>query len=123
MIYLLDVSVLVALLLKNHVDNAAVENWARGKELAVCPISELGFIRVATGVYKTSMEAARTTLAEFKQNECLNFVPDNQSALDGRAAPDSKRTTDWYLANLAEAHGMKWATLDTHADHPVAEVI
>jgi hypothetical protein len=27
------------------------------------------------------------------------------------------------LANLAKAHGMKWATLDTKANHPNADFV
>lgn len=123
MIYLLDVSTLVALLLENHVHNPRVEDWAAGKKLAVCPIVELGFLRISVGVYKTTMEQARTTLEEFKRNECFHFVPANLSALDGLPAPDHKKSTDWYLANLAQAHGMKWATLDAHATHPAAELV
>ena len=45
------------------------------------------------------------------------------SALDGAAAPSGGKSTDWYLANLAAKHGMKWATLDAGAKHQVAELI
>jgi len=41
----------------------------------------------------------------------------------GDAAPSSGKTTDWYLANLAKRHGMKWATLDAGANHPNAELV
>ncbi len=31
------------------------------------------------------------------------------------SAPSAGKSTDWYLANLAKKHGMKWATLDKTA--------
>jgi predicted nucleic acid-binding protein len=50
MTYLLDVSALLALLLENHTMHARVSAWVKGKKVAVCPITELGFIRVATSL-------------------------------------------------------------------------
>jgi predicted nucleic acid-binding protein len=38
-------------------------------------------------------------------------------------APNSGKTTDWYLANLANAHGMRLATLDKSVKHPAAEIV
>jgi predicted nucleic acid-binding protein len=93
-----------------------------GKKLAVCPITELGFIRVSTSkAFNLSMADARKLLENFI--ESAEFVPDDLRALEGTAAPTSAKTTDWYLANLAQKHGMRWATLDQSAKHPVAELI
>jgi len=122
-IYLLDVSVLLALLLETHVHHDRVTAWAEGKQMALCPITELGFIRISVAVYKSTMAQARQTLLDFQASDAPLFIPASISALAGIPAPDSKKSTDWYLANLAAVHGMKWATLDSLANHPAAELL
>jgi predicted nucleic acid-binding protein len=122
MTYLLDVSTIIALLWQTHSDHVKVSAWAKGKKLAVCPITELGFIRVSTSkAFNLSMADTRKLLENFI--ESTEFVPDDLRALEGAVAPNSAKTTDWYLANLAQKHGMRWATLDRSAKHPVAELI
>lgn len=122
--YLLDVSVLVAYLWPRHVFHSRAANWIKGKQVAVCPITELGFIRVSTSAkFGASMPDARAALQNWLQQTQPDFLPCDLRALDGPPAPSSAKTTDWYLANLAEKHGMKWATLDAHANHPAAELI
>ena len=59
MIYLLDVSTLVALLTATHEDNEKVAAWLPGKKVAVCPLTELGYLRVAIGVYHAGGGASR----------------------------------------------------------------
>lgn len=122
--HLLDVSVLVALLWPSHTDHQRARTWASGKALVLCPITELGFIRVSTSpAFNATMADARRALADFIQDENPGFVPADKRALDGEIAPASSKTTDWYLANLAAAHGMKWVTLDGRAKHSNAEVV
>ena len=122
--YLMDVSTIVALLWAGHADHARTNNWATGKKLAVCPITELGFLRVVTSpAFNATMEDARTVLENFLSDEKPEFVPADTRALDGEIAPTSGKTTDWYLANLANAHGMNWVTLDTRAKHPAAVLV
>ena len=122
--YLLDVSTLVALLWQTHVNNAKAIAWAGGKTLAVCPITELGFVRVVTSpAYNATMSQARETLKDFLEKQSPEFIPADARALHGEIAPASGKPTDWYLANLAKAHGMRWATLDTRAGHPNAELV
>jgi len=53
----------------------------------------------------------------------VEFVPGDLRALEGVAAPTSAKTTDWYLANLAQKHGVQWATLDQSARHPATELV
>jgi predicted nucleic acid-binding protein len=92
--------------------------------LVLCPIIELGFIRISTGpAFNATMEDARQALADFILDENPEFIPADIRALDGDPAPASGKTTDWYLANLADQHGMKWATLDTGAKHSAATVL
>jgi len=122
--YLLDVSTLVALLWKGHLDNPKASAWRAGKDVALCPVTELGFLRVVTSrAFNASMSQARQVLQDFITKETPKFIPADTRALSGRIAPSSSKTTDWYLANLADAHGMKWATLDTTAKHPNAELV
>jgi predicted nucleic acid-binding protein len=122
MTYLLDVSTIIALLWQTHVDHAKASAWAKGKKLAVCPITELGFVRVSTSAaFNLPMADARKLLQDFLGT--VEFIPADLRALDGAVAPNSAKTTDWYLANLADKHGMQWATLDQYAKHPAALLI
>ena len=64
--YLLDISVLVALLFKNHSHHAQARAWLAGKKPVLCPLSELGFIRVAmSAAHNATMDEARKALADF----------------------------------------------------------
>ena len=122
--YLLDVSTIVALLWREHADHAKTRAWAAGKKLAVCPFTELGFLRVVTSpAFNATMPDARDVLKDFLAMEKPEFIPADIRALQGEAAPASSKTTDWYLANLARAHGMNWATLDTRANHPARTLV
>lgn len=122
--YLLDVSTLVALLWQSHVDNAKTIAWAEKRSLALCPLSELGFVRVVTSpAFNATMSQARETLKDFIAKQSPAFIPADARALDGEVALSSGKTTDWYLANLAQLHGMRWATLDKKANHPNAELV
>ena len=120
--HLLDVSVLVALIWPSHTHHHAATDWAEGKSLVICPIVELGFIRVSTSpAHNASMSDARQALADFIKDEHPAFIAADLPVLSGAVAPTSRKTTDWYLANLADAHGLRWATLDVSAQHPNAE--
>ena len=123
MTYLLDVSALLAWLLDDHPENARLLAWETGKTVAVCPITELGFLRIACNTYGASLPDARQALAEWKAQRQPAFVPCAIPTADGEAAPGWKLTTDFYLGNLAAAHQMKLATLDGKMGHPAAEAI
>jgi predicted nucleic acid-binding protein len=120
--HLLDVSMLIALIWPSHVAHSRARAWySANKEIALCPITELGFLRVSTSpAFNATMEDARRALKDFIQDESPDWIPDDIRSLDGETAPSSGKTTDWYLGNLATAHGMNWATLDTRANHPAA---
>jgi len=121
---LLDVSALVALLWKTHVHHQRAVAWRKDKTIALCPITELGFIRVCTSpAYNLAMNDARKLLSDFIHDEKPEFIPADTRALDGVPAPSSSKSTDWYLANLAGAHGMKLVTFDGGLSHPAAEQI
>ena len=120
---LLDVSTLVALIIEGHEFNQRANDWLSGKKVALCAISELGFLRVAALAYGVELSAAREALQQFKADHKPEFLPCDVSALQGRESPSAAKTTDYYLANLAEKHGMKWATLDTGIKHPAALIV
>jgi len=46
--YLLDVNALIAVIWRNHPDHSKADVWLEGKDLATCPLSELGFLRIST---------------------------------------------------------------------------
>ena len=123
MSHLLDVSVLLALIWPTHTDHQRAKAWYRGKRVALCPITELGFIRISSGPLGTPMADTRKALQDFIKDEEPDFIPADIRALDREAAPTSGKTTDWYLANLAAAHSMQWATFDKTAKHPNALLI
>ena len=119
MIYLLDVNVLIAAIWQDHQDQPRVEAWLRGKQTATCPISELGFLRISSGdtfPFRADPQPCRNALSEFVQKNRCRFVPDDFSPkrID---AQSSRQFTDLYLAELAERHRMKLATLDARISH------
>ena len=62
-------------------------------------------------------------LAEFLRDEIPLFIPCDRRALDCQIVTSPRKTTDVYLADLAAAHGLRFATLDEGITHPVAELI
>jgi len=122
---LLDISTLLAAIWQNHSAHKMADRWVTGKSLAVCPFSELGFLRISThpkGPFRANMADARALLDDFlKKNNC-HFISADLPGLHSNAT-DSETVTDSYLADLAEKHGMKLATLDTRIHHRAAELV
>lgn len=119
---LLDVSVLLALMIEGHPQQASARKWlSQGFKPVVCPITQLGMVRIASNTYKMPVNDALRVLADFMRD--AEFVPCDLSLMSGIPAPNSAQTTDWYLADLAAWHGMKWATFDAGAKHPAAELV
>jgi predicted nucleic acid-binding protein len=124
MTYLLDVSALVALLWDTHEFNARVTQWQENQSLAVCPITELGFLRLSTQPsFGLSPAEARHLLREWKDTRKPIFLPCDLTPLEGDEPPGSGKTTDFYLASLAAKHDMEWATLDSGVKHPASFLI
>ena len=122
MIWLLDVSVLVARLVQSHEHHSRVNAWWPAREFTVCPITELGFLRVACAL-GSSMADARAVLAEFLREQNPAFIPCDRRALDSAAITSARKTTDIYLADLAAAYGYRLATLDAGINHPAADLV
>lgn len=120
--YLLDVSVLLAWNWPEHVFHKRVVDWDVTSP-GICPITELGFLRISCQAYGASVDQARQMLAAWKETLNPKFITCDVSALTGTKPPNGAQTTDYYLANLAEEHGLRWATLDASSKHPAAFVI
>src|SRR5229473_282775 len=116
--YLLAVNVLLAAVWANHPQYAAADAWLNGKSVVVCPISELGFLRISTNkkAIAAPMEDARKALEKFLSETHAMRIPDDLPALESHAK-NSEQVTDQYLAALADRHGYKLATLDEGIKH------
>jgi toxin-antitoxin system PIN domain toxin len=121
---LLDVNVLLAAIWTNHSRHTECFSWLEGKELIVCPLAELGFLRISTNkkALNAPMEKARELLQRFLDERNVGRIADDLPALQS-AAKISEEVTDHYLANLAAEHGLKLATLDRNLAHPNVEII
>ena len=125
MTYLLDINALLAAIWRTHSLHQKSDAWMDGRKLGVCPLSELGFLRISAhpkGPFRAGMSDARLLLTDFLRKHHCAFIPADLPGLQSRAV-DSETVTDWYLADLAAAHGMKLATLDARIRHKAAELI
>ena len=122
---LLDVNALIALLWASHEHNPRTWKWleAEGK-VAICPLTEIGFLRISTQpVYGATVEQARKMLRDWKAAKKPAYIACDLDALKTAAPTTGNKTTDFYLASLAEAHGLKLATLENRMGHPAAFTI
>ena len=121
---LLDVNVLLAAIWTTHSRHGECFAWLAGKELVVCPLAELGFLRISTNkkAINAPMEKARELLQKFLDERNVARIPDDLPALQS-SSKTSEEVTDHYLADLAAKHGIKFATLDRNLVHPNAEII
>ena len=122
--HLLDVNVLLASIWTTHPQHATAMAWLPGKTLVVCPIVELGFLRISTHkkAFNFTMTDARTGLEKFLSERNAAHIPDDLPALNSKPAT-SAQVTDHYLADLAAKHGWKLATLDAGIKHVSVELI
>lgn len=111
--HLLDVNVLLAAIWKPHPHNNAAFVWLKGKSIALCPIVELGFLRISTNkkALNVPMKEARAALEQFASERGAERIADDLPALESKAEK-SEQVTDNYLAALAARHGFKLATFD-----------
>lgn len=119
MTHLLDVNVLLAAIWDNHPLHERAFAGIKGKRLAVCPLAELGFLRISThprATINAPMDKARELLQRFIQERSASRIPDDLPALESRPKK-SEEVTDSYLAELAARHDMKFATLDERIKH------
>jgi predicted nucleic acid-binding protein len=122
--HLLDVNVLLAGIWTTHAHHQQVLTWLQGKEIVLCPVSELGFIRVSTNkrAIDVPMDRTRESLEKFAKERKADRIPDDLFALASHPRT-SDQVTDHYLADLAAKHELKLATLDGQLKHPSAELV
>lgn len=122
--YLLDVNVLIAAIWVTHSEHARADAWVQKKQLATCPLTELGFLRISTHpkALKATMADARKLLEHFHSQMAPVFAADDLQPLNSKPE-SSDEVTDFYLADLAASRGMKLATFDASLQHPAVELI
>ena len=122
---LLDVNILVALCLRDHVHHTLVNDWwARvpSRAWASCAITELGFIRVVMNAKVNpeplNLPSALETLTKIKSVGQHRFwpslvAPDSLAVFqDASDAIGFRQTTDLYLLATAMVNNGQLATLD-----------
>lgn len=120
MIYLVDVSALIALGFQEHEFHNRVAGWVSKEQpidLATCSITELGFVRILsqTPEYGLTVGQACALLARLKAATSVQFkfIDDTHGISDLPAwVKSGKQITDGHLAELAKANGAALATLD-----------
>ena len=125
MTHLLDVNVLLAAIWTEHPHHQRTFTWLNKKSIAVCPISELGFIRISTnarGPFNAPMDRTRSLLKSFLSQRNVRRISADLPVLASHAGK-SDAVTDVYLVELAARHEMKLATLDENIRHPAVTVI
>jgi predicted nucleic acid-binding protein len=123
--HLLDVNLLIAGIVQTHSQHALARDWLSGKEIVLCPIVELGFLRISTNSKSAiglTTDRAREILEKFASERNADRISDNLPALDSHPR-SSGQVTDHYLADLAAKHGFKLATFDVQLKHPSAELV
>ncbi len=122
--YLLDINVLLAAIWKNHSQHSKAFGWLADKEVVLCPLTELGFVRISTNpkAINASVEKSREALSRFLQERKAVQIADDLPPLESHPKT-SAQVTDCYLASLAERHGFTLATLDAGIKHPAAEIV
>jgi toxin-antitoxin system PIN domain toxin len=122
--YLLDVNLLLAAIWTNHSRHLTAFAWLEGRSIVVCPLCELGFLRISTNkkAINVPMKKARELLEKFLNERNASRIADDLPALESHPRA-SEQVTDLYLAELAARHDMKLATLDESIAHPVVEIV
>ena len=124
MTFLLDVSVLIALLDPIHVHHDLVHEWFAiegQKNWATCPLTENGVLRiVGHHTYRNfpgNVKTVAESLSKLRSLPGHTFWPDDISLLDSPKIDLTRlltaaQLTDSYLLGLAQAHAGQLATLD-----------
>jgi toxin-antitoxin system PIN domain toxin len=122
--HLLDVNILLAAVVDAHPQHVRALTWLTNKKIVLCPVSELGFIRIGTHkrAYALPMERVRAGLEKFASERKVERIADDLPALESHSR-SSEEVTDHYLADLAAKHGLKLATFDQDLAHPAAEIV
>ena len=123
--HLLDTNVLLAALISTHPHHAKAFAWLAGKDIVLCPTTELGFLRIGCHkkAYALPLPGLRQSLSHFSNQRKADWIADDLPALDSKAATNAEEITDHYLADLAAKHGLTLATFDRRIKHASVELI
>lgn len=108
----------------HHSRHSEAFAWLKGKVIVLCPLAELGFLRISSNkkAINVEMDKAREALYQFCTERKAERIFDDLPALDSEPKI-SEQVTDFYLADLAAKHGMKLATFDEGLTHPAVHCI
>ena len=122
--YLLAPELLLASAFAKHPRHAEAFAWLEGKNIVLCPITELAFLRVATSkkAINLTVEDARLALMRFSGERKVERISDDLPLLDSKAN-QAEPLLELYLADLAASHGLKLAVLTATIEHPALVVI
>ena len=114
MSHLLDVNFLLACGWSSHAQHTAARAWLETRpSFTLCPLAELGFLRVSlTPGYRATFADAQTVLANISSRKQARFVSADIPASKLPTLVSHADVTDAYLVELARAHRLKLATLD-----------
>ena len=90
--HLLDVNVLLAAVWGNHTHNARAKAWLTGKSIVVCPITELGFLRVST--HPRAINAPMADARKALDNFCRNTGPHTSRLISLRWTQNRRPPTE-----------------------------
>src|SRR4051812_41974393 len=122
---LLDVNVLIATVVENHVDHERARKFIGTlQRFYTTPTTQGGFLRFLTRPWKNerkeeqpprmSMSAALACLCDLIESEKHLFLADDEpfTTVSMRSMTGHRQWTDAYLLRLSRAHGLPLATLD-----------
>ena len=122
--FLLDVNALLAGVWGHHSRHTEAFTWLKGKSIVLCPLAELGFLRISSHkkAINVEMDKAREALEKFCAERKAERIFDDLAPLDSNPKT-SEQVTDFYLADLASKHRLKLATFDERLTHPAVQSI
>ena len=93
--FLLDVNALLASVWGHHSRHADAFAWLSGKSIVLCPLTELGFLRISSNkrAINVEMDKAREALNRFCGERQPQRINDDLPALDSRPK-QSEQVTD-----------------------------
>jgi predicted nucleic acid-binding protein len=122
--FLLDVNVLLGAIWRDQAAHKQVMAWLVDKKVVLCPLTELGVLRISTHkkAMGATMDRTRELMVKFAADAKADRIPADLDALDSHPST-SGEVTDHYLADLAAKHGLKLATLDEQLKHAAVELV
>ena len=121
-----DVNLLVASAVTTHVHHRAARAWVeKTSKFALCPVTELGLVRVLMQLGADAADAYAVLEAVVHRHRARLVPADISATKTSGLVQGHRETTDAYLVELARAHRLKLATLDRPlaAKFPDAELV